>query len=39
MPNKVSAMEWLRIAYHDLKSAQILLDANHLEINKSNVEL
>ena len=29
MPNKTSAMEWLRIAYHDLKSAQILLDANH----------
>ncbi|WP_321777509.1 HEPN domain-containing protein [Sulfurimonas sp.] len=29
MPNKVSAIEWLRISYHDLKSAEILLDANH----------
>jgi len=29
MPNKTSAIEWLRIAYHDLKSAQILFAANH----------
>ena len=29
MTNKTSAMEWLRIAYHDLKSAQILFKANH----------
>lgn len=27
--NKKSAIEWLRIAYHDLRSAQILFDANH----------
>ena len=27
--NKSSAIEWLTIAYHDLKSAQILFDANH----------
>ena len=29
MPNKTSALEWLIIAYHDLKSAKILFDANH----------
>lgn len=29
MPNKTSAIEWLRIAYHDLKSAQILFRADH----------
>ena len=28
MPNKTSALEWLIIAYHDLKSAKILFDAN-----------
>ncbi len=27
--NKQAAIEWLRIAYHDLKSAQILFDADH----------
>ena len=27
--NKPSAIEWLKKAYHDLKSAQILYDANH----------
>lgn len=36
MPNKVSAIEWLRIAYHDLKSAQILLEANHYTDNIGN---
>lgn len=29
MPNKTSAFEWLRIAYHDLLSATILYDAKH----------
>jgi HEPN domain-containing protein len=29
MPNKTSAIEWLRIAYHDLLSATILYDAEH----------
>ena len=29
MPNKTSAIEWLRIAYHDLLSATILYDAGH----------
>lgn len=29
MPNKTSSMEWLRIAYHDLQSANILFAANH----------
>ena len=29
MPNKTSALEWLRIAYHDLISATILYDAGH----------
>jgi HEPN domain-containing protein len=29
MPNKTSAKEWLNIAYHDLKSAKILYEANH----------
>ncbi|MEA1915846.1 MAG: HEPN domain-containing protein [Campylobacterota bacterium] len=27
--NKTASLEWLTIAYHDLKSAQILYDANH----------
>lgn len=27
--NKVSATEWLTIAYHDLKSAQVLCDAKN----------
>ena len=27
--NKTAAIEWLRIASHDLLSAQILFDANH----------
>lgn len=27
--NKNAAVEWLTIAYHDLKSAQILFEANH----------
>ncbi len=27
--NKQAAIEWLRIAYHDLKSAQILFNADH----------
>lgn len=27
--NKTSSTEWLVIAYHDLKSAQILYEANH----------
>ena len=27
--NKVSAIEWLKKAYHDIKSAQILYEANH----------
>jgi len=27
--NKLSAIEWLRKSYHDLKSAQILYEANH----------
>ena len=27
--NKQSSIEWLRIAYHDLKSAQILYEVNH----------
>lgn len=27
--NRTAAIEWLRIAYHDLKSAQILFEANH----------
>ncbi len=27
--NKISAKEWLDIAFHDLKSAQILYDADH----------
>ncbi|MEA2099246.1 MAG: hypothetical protein U9P72_03865 [Campylobacterota bacterium] len=46
MPNKTSAMEWLMIAYHDLKSAKILLEANHytdciceiIEINESELK-
>ena len=29
MSNKTSAKEWLTIAYHDLKSAKILYEANH----------
>lgn len=29
MPNKSSAIEWLRIAFHDLESAKILFKANH----------
>ncbi len=29
MPNKTSALEWLRIAYHDLLSATILYHAEH----------
>ncbi len=29
MPNKTSAKEWLNIAYHNLKSAQILFENNH----------
>ena len=29
MKNKTAALEWLRIAYHDLKSAEILYDAKH----------
>jgi len=27
--NKTAAKEWLRKVYHDLKSAQILYEANH----------
>ena len=27
--NKTASIEWLRIAYHDLKSAEILYEANH----------
>ncbi|RLD60306.1 MAG: hypothetical protein DRI95_15760 [Bacteroidetes bacterium] len=27
--NKTASIEWLTIAYHDLKSAQILFEANH----------
>ena len=27
--NKTASKEWLRIAYHDLKSAQILFEADH----------
>ena len=27
--NKPSAIEWLKKVYHDLRSAQILYDANH----------
>ncbi len=29
MPNKTSAIEWLRLSYHDLSSAKILYDAKH----------
>lgn len=29
MPNKISASEWLVIAFHDLKSAEILIEARH----------
>lgn len=29
MPNKISSLEWLRVAYHDLLSAKILYDADH----------
>ena len=29
MPNKVNAIEWLTIAFHDLQSAKILFEANH----------
>ncbi len=29
MPNKTSSIEWLRIAYHDLQSANILFAADH----------
>jgi len=29
MPNKTSSMEWLRIAFHDIQSANILFTANH----------
>jgi HEPN domain-containing protein len=29
MPNKSSAIEWLKKAYHDLSSARILYAANH----------
>jgi len=29
MPNKTSALEWLIIAYHDLKSAQLLYKVEH----------
>lgn len=29
MPNKISSIEWLKIAYHDLLSATILYNANH----------
>ncbi len=27
--NKASSIEWITIAYHDLRSAQILFEANH----------
>ena len=27
--NKASSVEWITIAYHDLRSAQILFEANH----------
>ncbi len=27
--NKTASLEWLRIAFHDLKSAQILYDVDH----------
>jgi len=27
--NKTASLEWMTIAFHDLKSAQILYDANH----------
>lgn len=29
MPNEKSAKEWLKKAWHDLSSAQILYDAGH----------
>lgn len=29
MPNRILAIEWLKKAYHDLSSAQILYAANH----------
>ena len=29
MPNKISSIEWLRIAYHDFLSASILYKAEH----------
>ena len=29
MPNKTSAIEWLRIAYHELSAAKVLYDAEH----------
>lgn len=29
MPNKSNAIEWLKKAYHDLSSAQVLYAANH----------
>ncbi len=33
--NKTSANEWLKKAYHDLKSAQILYITKHLLVLKS----
>jgi len=29
MPNRTAALQWLSKAYHDLTSAEILLEANH----------
>ncbi len=34
--NKTAALEWLRISYHDLKSAQILFSVNHYTDNIGN---
>jgi HEPN domain-containing protein len=29
MPNKTSAIEWLKISYHELSAAKVLYDARH----------
>ncbi len=31
--NKTASLEWITIAFHDLKSAQILHEANHYTDN------
>jgi len=39
MPNKTSALEWLRIAYHDLLSATILRVFQRRPLSESLLQL